>query len=137
MVWNNLNKHESGLLVSIQLDAARIITGLRRGKSHAILYKELGWVQLSERRKKKHKLIHFYKILNNDTRSCINNIVDHYNTHDSGYSLRGRNLRHPIPRTTSFKNSYFLSTIDLWNSLDTELNNKLFFGQNLTFKVLV
>ena len=112
MVWDNLNKQEADLLESIQLDAARIITSLRRGTSHAILYKELGWVPLSEIRKN-HNFIHFYKILNNDTPSYINNIVDHYNTHDSGYSLRSRDLRHPIPRTTSFKNSYFLSTIDL------------------------
>ena len=122
VVWDNLNKQEADLLESIQLDAARIITGLRRGTSHAILYKELGWVPLSERRKN-HKLIHFYKILNNDTPSYINNIIDHYNAHDSGYSLRSRNLRHPIPRTTSFKNSYFLSTIDLWINLDLELDN--------------
>ena len=72
VVWDNLNKQEADLLESIRLDAARIITGLRRGTSHAILYKELGWVPLSDRRKN-HKLIHFYKILNNDTPSYINN----------------------------------------------------------------
>ena len=122
VICDNVTKHEADLLDSTRLNAARIITGFRRGTSHTILYKELGWIPLSERRKH-HKLINFYKILNHDTQSYINNIIDHYNTNGSGYSLRSRNLRHPIPRTTSFKNSHFLSTIDLWNSLDPELNN--------------
>ena len=49
IVWDNCNDYEAELLESIQLDAARIITGLRRGTSHAILYKELGWVSLLKR----------------------------------------------------------------------------------------
>lgn len=32
-------------------------------------------------------------------------------------------MRHPIPRTTSFKNSFFLATTDMWNSIDNDLNN--------------
>jgi hypothetical protein len=36
--------HESELLESVQLEAARMITGLRKGTSHAKLYTELGWV---------------------------------------------------------------------------------------------
>ena len=51
VVWDNLNKHEANLLESVQLDAARIISSLRRGTSHAIHFKELVWVPLSERRK--------------------------------------------------------------------------------------
>ena len=60
IIWDNLNKNESELLESIQLDAARIITGLRRGTNHEILYEELGWISLSKRRSN-HKLIHFIK----------------------------------------------------------------------------
>ena len=86
IIWDNLNKNKSELLESIQLDAARIITGLRRGTNHEILYEELGWISLSKRRSN-HKLIHFYKILNHDTPAYINNIIDNYNTHDIGYSF--------------------------------------------------
>lgn len=32
-------------------------------------------------------------------------------------------MRHPTPRTTSFQNSFFLSTIDAWNNIDLALNN--------------
>lgn len=83
IIWDNLNENEADLLESIRLDAARIITGLRRGTSHAILYKELGWIPLSERCSNQ-KLIQFFKILNQDTPAYINTIVDNYNTHDIG-----------------------------------------------------
>ena len=43
IIWDNCSDQESKLLESIQLDAARIITGLRRGTSHTVLYNELGW----------------------------------------------------------------------------------------------
>ena len=102
IVWDNCNAYEADLLESIQLDAARIITGLRRGTSHAILYHELGWIPLCERRKNS-KLIHFFKILNHETPTYINNIVDRYNDHVTGYSLRNNNLRYPIPKTMAFK----------------------------------
>jgi hypothetical protein len=51
IVWDNCSLHESELLESVQLEAARIITGLRKGTSHAKLYTELGWVPLKERRR--------------------------------------------------------------------------------------
>ena len=66
IVWDNCNAYEADLLESIQLDAARIITGLRRGNSHAVLYNELSWSPLSQRRIHS-KLVHFFKILNYET----------------------------------------------------------------------
>lgn len=122
IIWDNCTKQESDLLESIQLDAARIITGLRRGTSHAILYEELGWIPLSKRRENT-KLIHFFKILNKETPFYINEIIDKYNNHEIGYALRNENLRYPTPRTASFKNSFFPSTIDQWNNLDQHLAN--------------
>ena len=50
IIWDNCTKTQSDLLESINLEAARIITGLRRGTSHAVLYRELGWTSLAERR---------------------------------------------------------------------------------------
>ena len=122
IIWDGCNKLQSDLLESIQLDAARIITGLRRGTSHSVLYEELGWCPLSVRRKNS-KLIHFYKILNYETPKYINDILDRYNTYQPNYTLRNQTLRYPTPRTTSFKNSYFPSTIDAWNNIDPILNN--------------
>ena len=48
IVWDNCSLHESELLESVQLEAARIITRLRKGTSHEKLYTELIHVNLWE-----------------------------------------------------------------------------------------
>ena len=46
VVWDNCTEEQSKLLESVQIEAARIITGLRRNSSVNHLYKELGWETL-------------------------------------------------------------------------------------------
>jgi len=57
------------LLESVQLETARIITGLRSGTSHNKLYNEPGWETLSARRYK-HKQIMMYKTLTSILAKC-------------------------------------------------------------------
>jgi hypothetical protein len=47
-------------LENVQLEAARIITGLRKGTSHVKLYTELGWVPLKERRRTNKLILVYY-----------------------------------------------------------------------------
>jgi hypothetical protein len=54
---------EANLLESVQVEAGRIITGLRVNSSRSKLYSELGWEPLYKRREKQ-KLILLYKIIN-------------------------------------------------------------------------
>ena len=75
------------------------------------------------KRRKNSKLIHFYKILNEDTPNYLSEILSNYNQHETGYTLRNTNLRHPAPRTVSFQNSYFITATDLWNNLDDDIKN--------------
>jgi hypothetical protein len=49
----------------LQLEAARIVTGLPIFASSILTYKELGWESLAERRKRR-KLQIFYNIQNNN-----------------------------------------------------------------------
>ena len=51
IVWDNCAKYEKELLDKIQLDAARIVTGLTRSTKITLLLKEIGWVSLDDRRK--------------------------------------------------------------------------------------
>ena len=122
ILWDNCTKQQSDLLESIQLDAARIITGLRKGTNHDMLYAELGISSLASRRQDA-KLIQFFKILNNEAPSYIDEIIRNFKTHNNEYNLRNTNLRHPTPSTTSYQKSFFISTIDLWNNIDPELKN--------------
>ena len=108
ILWDNCTKQQSDLLESIQLDAARIITGLRRGTSHQVLLSEIGIPALSARRTDA-KLIQFYKILNNEAPSYIDEIVKKFNLHNTGYNLRNTNLKHPTPRTVSYQKVSFYS----------------------------
>ena len=73
ILWDNCTKQQSNLLEPIQLDVARI-TGLRRGTSHQVLLSETDIPALSARRTDA-KLIQFYKILNNEAPSYIDEIV--------------------------------------------------------------
>jgi len=52
IVWDNCTQEEANLIESVQLEAARIITGLRKGTQNWKLYKELGWDSLQSRRQK-------------------------------------------------------------------------------------
>ena len=74
IIWDNCTKQQSELLESIQLDAIRIITGLRKGTNHDVLYNEVGLCSLATRRKHA-EIIQFYKILNNEAPTYIKDIV--------------------------------------------------------------
>ena len=63
VIWDNCTQNEANLLESVQVEAGRIITGLRVNSSRSTLYSELDWEPLYERREKQ-KLILLYKIIN-------------------------------------------------------------------------
>ena len=68
---------------SVQIEAGRIITGLRCNSSRQKLYHELEWETL-ENRRNKHKLILCYKILN--TPAYLYELVQPYLPRQSGYN---------------------------------------------------
>ena len=87
IIWDNCRIQESDLLESIQLEAARIITGLRKGTSHEKLYTELGWVPLKERQRT-NKLILLHKILHDETPLYLLNEILLQANYQSSYNLR-------------------------------------------------
>ena len=103
IVWDNCSIHEYDLLESVQLEAACIITGLRKGTSHVKLYTELAWVSLKERQRT-NKLILLHKILHDETPLyLLNEILLHAN-HQSSYDLRFNQVfEPPFCNTTSYK----------------------------------
>jgi hypothetical protein len=108
IVWDNCSLHESELLESVQLEAARIITGLRKGTSHAKLYTELGWVPLKECRRT-NKLILLHKILHDETPLYLLNEILLQANHQSSYNLRFKRVfEPPFCNTTSYKCRIYL-----------------------------
>ena len=61
VVWDNCTFYEKDKLEKIQIEAGRIVTGLTRSTSLYNLFRELGWLTLSERRKYQ-KLVLAFKI---------------------------------------------------------------------------
>ena len=63
VIFDNCTQYEFNGIEKVQLEAARIVSGTTKLVSLALLYGELGWEQLSSRRRK-YKLVLFYKIQN-------------------------------------------------------------------------
>ena len=123
LVWDNCTNQESDLIESVQCEAARIVTGLRRGTSRLKLYNELGWDSLKERRRKQ-KLIFVYKALSGLLPSYISEHVISCIHIEEKYPIRNpRFFNIPRSNTQSYKNSFFPSALALWNDLDHEFQN--------------
>ena len=134
VVWDGCTDYEKLLIDRLELDAARIVTGLTRSTSTELLLKEIGWLQLSERRKYQ-KLVMVYKSKNNLLPQFLMSIFPEQNHLRNTYSLRNQDLYTVLQRRTElFSKSFIPSATSLWNSLDpsirsaqslTEFKNKL------------
>ena len=89
--WDGCNQNDSNRLEKLQLNAARIVTGLPIFASANSLYTETGWETLAERRKNK-KLTLMYKIINNDAPSYLTSLLPHRVNEISNYNLRDNEI---------------------------------------------
>ena len=117
VLWDNCTNNEKEELDKIQNEAARIATGATKLASIANLKKETGWEPLALRRRK-HKLILFYKMTQNLTPAYLSALVPSLVSTVSRYGLRNsENLRVPFCRTQLYAQSFLPSVILEWNSL--------------------
>jgi hypothetical protein len=80
-------KSESDLIESIQYESARVVTGAMRGTSRSKLLDELAWENMKTRRSM-HKLISYFKIVNNCTPNYLADLLPQTVQQRSGTSLR-------------------------------------------------
>ena len=106
----------------MQLDAARIVTGAKRGTSHANIYKECGWPKLSERRVAS-QLVQFYKMTNDKTPEYLTQLVSPaVGDKVTNINLCNKDkLRSIRTRTSKYKNSFLPNTVNVWNNLDKDI----------------
>ena len=120
-VWDNCSMQESELLEKVNLEAARVVTGLPKFCSLRELYIETGWTSLNTRRKVR-KLVMMYKIVHNLAPSYLSDLLPETVGISQAYNLRNNlNIRNFITRTALYENSFFPSTIKLWNELAVEI----------------
>jgi hypothetical protein len=106
VVWDGCSDSDSDLLESLQFEAARIITGAMKGTHRENLLCETAWVTLKNRRKD-HKLIMMYKLLNNLTPIYLSELCPISNNSRTNYNLRNNyNLSVPPSRTERHKKSF-------------------------------
>ena len=117
VLWDNCTQAEKQELEKIQLEAARIATGATKLVSIQKLSEDIGWEELYSRRKK-HKLVLFYKMVNNIAPLYLSSLVPPLVQSVSHYSLRNANdLQSVNSRTTQYFISFLPSVIRDWNSL--------------------
>ena len=122
IVYDSCLKEESDRIENVQLEAARIVTGGKFRTSSEELYEELGWRDLSTRRKIS-KLTRFHSFCTGKCPDYINQILQGFR-YDSARTTRGSETGLiPVPKCTreSYRNAYFPSTIRAWNSLSPAL----------------
>ena len=73
-VWDGCTQSDRDLLESVQLAAARVVTGALSTTSHTKIYAETGWETLAERRRKQ-KLTLMFKIINGLAPTYLSNLI--------------------------------------------------------------
>ena len=122
VVWNNCTKREKENLDKIQIEAARIVTGITRSASINKIYKETGWLTL-ENRRKYQKLILIYKIINGLTPEYLHEIFPQNVSMRTSYHLHNIHQIDSIAcRTELFAKSFISSAVSLWNELQKKWN---------------
>ena len=120
-VWDGCSINDTNRLEQIQLNAARIVTGLPFFASLRSLYFKTGWENLADRRQIR-KLTLRYKIVNGDAPSYLIDLLPNRVNNIIAINLRNSNyFEIPFSRLCSYENSYFLSTLKLWNELDQQV----------------
>ena len=121
-IFDNCSKQDSDLLEKFQLEMARIVTGARKGTSHDLLYNEVSWSTLEERRSW-NKLINFGKIVNHETPQYLQALLPNKVGDSRPASRYADNYILIKTRTESFKRSFIPSSVKLWNELPLEKRN--------------
>jgi hypothetical protein len=141
-IWNNCGVCYSTKLEKLQLDAARIVTGLPIFTKTDKLYSETGCATLLGRRHNR-KLQLFYNIKNGHAPNYLTELIPPTIQSTIIYPLRnGSDLIIPFCRLSITTESVIPSTVKLWNRLDqsdrnldtlTKFKNAIRKGQSDTF----
>ena len=110
-VWDPHHKVSIDKVEMCQRRAVRYVKNIySRRSSVTTMLESLNWTSLEERRRK-HRIIHFFKAENKYSGLIVPEYLTRSNRDNSKYI-------HPQCRTEIHKNSYFPRTVKDWNSLD-------------------
>jgi hypothetical protein len=87
IVWDGCTGAESNMLEAVQLRAGRIVCGAIKHTSHELIYSELGWKRLSQRRERS-KLIFYHKMIYGLAPSYLQNMLPQSTISRHSYPVR-------------------------------------------------
>ncbi|PJE77717.1 hypothetical protein CI610_03355 [invertebrate metagenome] len=123
-VWDGCSLADVNKLEQVQLEAARIITGMPSFSSKQSLYKESQLQPLSERRKFR-KLSMMYKLHNDLTPSYFSNLLPPRVGERNSYNVRNKeNYTVPNFRLSTSYESFIPSSVRLWNNLPIDVREQ-------------
>jgi len=127
---------EAAQLEHIHRKGALICSRANKRTESTLLFKELNWDTLKERRKST-KIILIYKIENNTTPKYLKDSMPQNVANRSNYHTRNhRNINTIRTRTERMKKSVIPSSISLWNNLGSEFTEAKY-GPINKFKALL
>jgi hypothetical protein len=124
-VWDvpDSNRHGLDILENVQTEAARVVTGATARCSTEKLYEEVGWEELAPRRRF-HRALVMFKIMNGLAPSYLYDLIPPRVEARTAYNLRNRaDLQQPFARLQTYAQSFFPSTIKMWNDLSHSIKN--------------
>ena len=117
VLWDNCTQQQCNEIEKIQLEAGRIVTGATKLVKIDKLYKELGWLKLSER-KDLHKLFLFFKMNHGLSPLYLSNILPLHVAELSSYRLgNAENYVGIHANTRAYAESFLPSTLQAWKNL--------------------
>jgi hypothetical protein len=118
---NGLNKTQIAKLERIQYRAARLATGTLTSTSSAKLHEELGWETITTRIKHL-SLNHFHKIVTNNTRPLIRELIPPL--YPRSHLTRTNKIYDKYNVTSkALDNSFFPKTVNQWNELPKNISS--------------
>ena len=107
VVWDGCTESECDLFEHVQYETAKIVTGAIKGTSKHRLALEFGWQEMRSRRAV-HKVMLYYKIVNNLCPNYLKNLLSVQVSERTSYSLRNlQKFTLFASRTERFNKSFF------------------------------
>ena len=135
IIYDSCLKSDSAKLETLQIEAANIVTGAKRGTSHIKMLKELGWQSLATRRLIA-KTTRMFVIKTKQSPKYLSDIFEEstlLGLHNTRGHARG-DFAIPKCRTALYQRSFVYSGISIWNNLAPEIRaspTKASFKSNL------
>ena len=122
VVWDTCSETSSLRLQRLQKQAGRVIFLTDNCNPSASVRAKLNWSTLQQR--KYNKAILTYKCLNNQLEGLDTKYLRHSKIHTVSYNARNKDkFVLPKPRTDYMKCTFKYSSITLWNTLSTNIQN--------------